>query len=301
MLSRIVPHRRCFGFLLATGRAVRSLLPPKLRALVPLVSGARYATLPITTLRARYVLLEGCVQETAAPQINLAAEQILSGMQMTTLRLPATGCCGALALHLGAIDQARQCARRNIDAWSPVLASGHAAGVFCASSGCTQVLKDYGHLLRHEPAYAERASKVAAAVRDASEVITARAIEALGVEVQGNRTQIAFQVPCSLQHGLRSDLPVNETLRAAGYQLTRVPDAHLCCGSAGTYSLLQPVIANELRARKLTALEVGNPHTIATANIGCLLYLQQVARTPVKHWLELVAEAMPTSLKRGNS
>lgn len=292
LLRRIVPYPSRFGALLAIGRALRTLLPRRLRVLVPAVSMAKYAVLPVTTPRARYVLLEGCVQDTAAPQINLAAEQILSGMQITTLRLPQSGCCGALALHLGATEEARQCARRNIDAWAPVLASGHATGVFCASSGCTQVLKDYGHLLRDDPVYATRAGNVAAAVRDASEVIDARAVAALCEAPKSQPQTVAFQAPCSLQHGLRGHLRVSEGLRAAGYQLSVIADAHLCCGSAGTYSLLQPAIAGELRARKLAALEVGEPHSIATANIGCLLYLQQAAHTPVKHWLELIAEAM---------
>ncbi len=293
LLRKIVPYPARFGRLLSVGRAVREVLPRKLRELVPALSRAKFSAAPVAVPRARYVLLEGCVQDTAAPQINLAAEQILSGLQITTRREPRAGCCGALALHLGATEEARDCARRNIDAWSPLLASGDDAGVFCASSGCTQVLKDYGHLLRDDPQYAARAGQVAAAVRDASEVIDAPAIAALCAGGAQRATTIAFQAPCSLQHGLHGNLKVSEALGAAGYQLSAVADGHLCCGSAGSYSLLQPVIASELRARKLAALEAGFPQAIATANIGCLLYLQQAAGVPVKHWLELIAEAMP--------
>jgi glycolate oxidase iron-sulfur subunit len=294
LLRKIVPYPARFGRLLAMGRVVRRVLPRKLRELVPSISRAKFATAEVAAPRARYVLLEGCVQDTAAPQINLAAAQILSSLQITTQRAPQAGCCGALALHLGATEEARDCARRNIDAWSPLLTSGEYAGVFCASSGCTQVLKDYGHLLRDDPRYAARASDLAAAVRDASEVITAPEIAALCAKEPGHQTTtIAFQAPCSLQHGLHGNLKVSELLRAAGYQLSAVADGHLCCGSAGSYSLLQPAIAGELRARKLAALEAGHPQAIATANIGCLLYLQQAAQMPVKHWLELVAEAMP--------
>jgi glycolate oxidase iron-sulfur subunit len=264
-----------------------------MRQMVPPVSQAAYAPRAIPSPRARYLLLEGCVQDAAAPQINLAAEQILSGMQVAVVRVPTAGCCGALALHLGATAEAEDCARRNVDAWWPLLECGAAAGVFCASSGCTQVLKDYGHLLRHDPAYASRAAQLAALVRDAGEVIDAAAVGALCPTAPGDGAPVvAFQAPCSLQHGLRGQAPVQEILRAAGYRLSAVADGHLCCGSAGTYSLLQPAIAGELRQRKLSALEAGVPQLIASANIGCLLYLQQATTTPVKHWLELVADAM---------
>ena len=292
LLRKLIPYPTRFGTLLAVGRIVRGFLPAAFRRYIPAASSARYQAQPVARPRANYVLFEGCVQERAAPQINRAAAQILSDMQITLQRVGGAGCCGALPLHLGAMDEAKACARRNIDAWTPFLEGEMAAtGVFCASSGCTQVMKDYGHLLRHDPTYASRASRMSALICDAGEVIDAESIRGLCLP-ESDRGAIAFQAPCSLQHGLKGHLPVNEALRAAGYRLLPVAESHLCCGSAGSYSLLQPAIATALRSRKLAALSNGAPEAIASANIGCLLYLQQTASVPVRHWLELVADAI---------
>ncbi|MSR15235.1 MAG: glycolate oxidase subunit GlcF [Gammaproteobacteria bacterium] len=290
VLRSVVPHRRRFGMLLSLGRVLRPLLPRKLRRLVPIRQPARAVTYASPVAR-RFALLEGCVQETAAPEINQAAEEVFARVEIGLERFPRAGCCGALALHLGAHEEAANCARRNIDAWWPTIEAGLCEGVVAASSGCSQVLKDYGHLLRDDPAYATRAAALAAVAFDASEALPVATMPA-AYQQRDSNTVVAFQVPCSLQHGLRSSASVATSLVAAGYSLVDVPESHLCCGSAGAYSLLQPEIAEPLLLRKLACLESQAPDVIATANIGCLLHLRKDAAVPVRHWLELLADRL---------
>ncbi|MGD9602118.1 MAG: glycolate oxidase subunit GlcF [Gammaproteobacteria bacterium] len=291
LLRRLVSSRARFGALLAVGRMFRGVLPRHLRQLIPARRKVEFQgnDAPRSTT---FLALEGCVQEAAAPEINRAAECVLGAIGIGVKRVPSAGCCGALPLHLGATTEAEACARRNIDAWWPLIARGEVAGVVSASSGCTQVLQDYGHLLRHDPRYADRARRLAAVVRDAAELVEPTDLAAMPRDAAGEPSLVtlAFQAPCSLQHGLRAHDRVERALRAVGYGLVPVPDGHLCCGSAGTYSLLQPKIAGELRERKLEALEASAPSAIATANVGCLLHLQQAATIPVRHWLELIAD-----------
>lgn len=291
-LRKVIPRPMLFSPLLGLGRLMRSVLPRALRRLVPRRPTAHYRAEPVSMPRAGAGLLPGCVQDAAAPQINQAAEALLARMGIALLRQGGTGCCGAMALHMGAMDEARQAARRNIDAWFPLLERGDISHVFSASSGCSQVLKDYGHLLRDDAAYAQPAQRVAEAVRDASEFLSAEAVgrlAAMGPGMQGQR--VAWQCPCSLQHGLKGQGRVEALLEAAGYALTPVRESHLCCGSAGTYSLLQPAVSEALLQRKLAGLESPGVSMIATANIGCQLHLAKESGHPVRHWLELIADA----------
>jgi glycolate oxidase iron-sulfur subunit len=291
-LRTVIPRPALFSPLLGLGRLVRPLLPHFLRRIVPQRPATHYRTEPVSMPRAGAGLLPGCVQDVAAPQINKAAEALLARMGIALLRQGGTGCCGAMALHMGAMDEARQAARRNVDAWFPLLERGDISHVFSASSGCTQVLKDYGHLLQGDLAYAQRAQRVAEAVRDASEYLSAEVVgrlAAAGPGAQGQR--VAWQCPCSLQHGLKGQGRVEALLAAAGYTLTPVREGHLCCGSAGTYSLLQPTVSEALLQRKLAGLESPDVSVIATANIGCQLHLAKASERPVRHWLELVADA----------
>jgi glycolate oxidase iron-sulfur subunit len=290
LLRAVVPKSRRFGVLLAIGRFFRPLLPRGLRRLIPMRMPPRTPT-PIGATPRRFALLEGCVQETAAPEINQAAAEICARLGIGLERAPGAGCCGALALHLGALDEATECARRNIDAWWPAIEAGRCEGVLSTSSGCTQVLKDYGHLLRADEKYVERAKALADVVRDASQLVTAAEVSAICRD-RVPALPLAFQAPCSLQHGLRGSGQVEATLSAAGYTLTPVAEGHLCCGSAGTYSLLEPAIAEELLVRKLGHLQAGRPAGVATANIGCLLHLRKGADVPVRHWLEYVADRL---------
>ncbi|MCC7120480.1 MAG: glycolate oxidase subunit GlcF [Gammaproteobacteria bacterium] len=284
LLRKLVPSR-AFAPLLAAGRAVRALLPRAVRDQVPKARAA--GDWPSARHATRWLAFDGCVQQAARPSINAAAARVFDRAGLSLVRVQGAGCCGALAHHLGAHAEALECARRNIDAWAAALAGG-AAGIFCASSGCSAMLKDYGRLLADDPVYAGRAEHIAAHVRDATEFgAELRLAGAVGVRV-------AVQAPCSLQHGLRGTGRLEAALTAAGCDVFTPADAHLCCGSAGSYSLLQPALAGALRTRKLEQLAVGAPAVIASANIGCLLHLEAASDIPVRHWLEIVDHLQST-------
>jgi glycolate oxidase iron-sulfur subunit len=282
LLRRLIPSG-LFPVLLALGQLLRPLLPGAVARLVPARRPA--GVWPRRVHATRYVALEGCVQEAARPSINAAAARVLDRGGISLLKGAGGGCCGALAYHLGAHDEARDCARRNIDAWWPQLRDG-AEGIFSAASGCTPMLKEYGELLRDDPAYAERARAIAARVRDATELVTPVEASVAG----GQAPTVAVQSPCSLQHGLRGGGRMEAALSAAGCAVQTPVDSHLCCGSAGAYSILQPTLAGQLLERKLEALMANGPCFIATSNIGCMLHLEKRAEVPVRHWLEIVDE-----------
>jgi len=232
------------------------------------------------------------VQDALAPAIDAAMARVLDRIGISLIRVAAGGCCGALPQHLDAQDEARVLARRNIDAWWPHLDRG-AEAIVVTATGCGVMVKDYGHLLRLDPAYADKARKVADLARDTVEVIAAEWSRiAPKVAMDMGAQKVAFHPPCTLQHGMRIRGQVEEILQALGLELTPVADAHLCCGSAGTYSVLQPVIAGQLKAAKLASLEAGRPDVIASANIGCILHLADGARCPVRHWIELLDARM---------
>jgi glycolate oxidase iron-sulfur subunit len=282
LLRRVLSNRRLFALLLWMGRAVRPLLPAALRATIPPRQDA--GQWPARAHARRMLVLDGCVQPALAPRINAAAARVLDGLGIRLERVPAAGCCGALPQHLDAQPEALAMARRNVDAWWPLLEQG-AEAIVMTASGCGAMVREYGHLLRHDPHYAARAARVASATRDLAEIVAAEA--AAIVPVPG-RPRVAFQSPCTLQHAQRLGGVVEGLLRRAGFELAPVADAHLCCGSAGTYAMLQPELSRRLRADKLHALEAGAPSLIATANIGCLNHLQAKATVPVVHWVELL-------------
>jgi glycolate oxidase iron-sulfur subunit len=235
------------------------------------------------------LVLQGCVQSVATPQTNAAAARVLDRMGIGLVAAPGAGCCGAVSHHLGAVPEGLDYMRRNIDAWWPFIEQGVEAIVVTAS-GCGTLVKDYGELLQQDAVYAEKARRVSELARDLSEVLRDETFP--GDQFQPRHRRVAFHSPCSLQHGQKLDGVVEAILRRAGFTLTRVADAHLCCGSAGTYSLLQPELSQQLLASKLDALERDEPEVIATANIGCQMHLASRAGRPVKHWVELLAEAM---------
>ncbi len=234
------------------------------------------------------LLLEGCVQPGLAPSVNVATAWVLDRLGITVLKPAQAGCCGALSQHLSADEEARTFMRRNIDAWWPHVEAG-AEAIVVNASGCGVVVKEYGHLLAGDPAYADKARRVSALARDIGEILAA---EDLGpLRSPGRRPRrVAFHSPCTLQHGQRLAGVVERVLTGAGFVLTPIPDAHLCCGSAGTYSILQAGLSERLRDDKLAALQSGSPEVIATANIGCLHHLQAGATLPVVHWIELLAD-----------
>ena len=285
MLRLMLTRRWTFTMLLRLGQALRPVLPPEIRRQVP-ARAPRMAPAYGREHRRRMLLLEGCVQPALAPQINHATRRVLDALGIAAVSPAASGCCGAVSHHLGAVDEARDFMRRNIDAWWDEI-SGGAEAIVITASGCAPLVKEYGRLLAHDPAYAEKAGRVSSLARDLSEVVAHEPLDGR-LHPPTGAVKIAFHSPCTLQHAQRLDGVVEDLLARAGYELTPVADRHLCCGSAGTYSLLQPALSRELRDNKLAALQVQEPRLIATANIGCLTHLAGAARVPVKHWIELL-------------
>jgi glycolate oxidase iron-sulfur subunit len=285
-LKSTLPHRGLFGFALALGRAVRPLLPRRLARKIPARrdSGAW----PAPRHARRMLVLGGCVQPSMAPSINAAAARVLDRIGISLVDVPRAGCCGAVPFHLNYQDESLGYVKANIDAWWPEVEAG-AEAIVITASGCGTMVKDYGHLLQHDPAYAEKAARISAMTRDISEIVAAqRPAVAASLKPRAGARKIAFHSPCSLQHGLKLNGVVESILCDAGFVLTPVPDAHLCCGSAGTYSILEPGISRDLLRNKVRALESGAPEAIATANIGCLAHLQSGTSRPVTHWIELL-------------
>jgi glycolate oxidase iron-sulfur subunit len=233
-------------------------------------------------------MLEGCVQPGLSPNTNAAAARVLDRLGIAVQPARPAGSCGAVDFHLD--DQAKGLARarRNIDAWWPAIEAG-AQAIVQTASGCGAFIKDYGHLLEHDPAYAEKARRVSALARDLVEILRDEPLESLGI--RGDK-RLAFHCPCTLQHAQKLGGVTEDILRRLGFHLTQVPDGHLCCGSAGTYSITQPVLSRQLRDNRMNALESDNPELIVTANIGCQSHLDSAGRTPVRHWIEVVEQSL---------
>ena len=273
------------------GQLVRSLLPPSLKNKVPAAQNA--GAWPTRRHGSKVLLLAGCVQPAMLPNINFATARVLDACGIETLIAPKAGCCGAIKFHLndqgGGMDEMRA----NIDAWWPLVISGVDA-IVTNASGCGVMVKDYAHLLQDDPAYATKARRISELARDLSELLPEIAPKLRG-KVAARAGQIAFHPPCTLQHGQQLRGGVEQHLADLGFQIkTCRVEPHLCCGSAGTYSVLQPTLAYQLRDRKLTHLSEMQPAQIASANIGCITHLQSGTDTPVRHWIELLDEALPT-------
>src|SRR3954470_15266449 len=282
LLAHTLSRPRLFAAGLALRRLARPLLPRALRSKLPARIPAAGGWPPPRHGR-KMLALAGCVQSSLAPSINAAAARVLDRAGVSLVEAPSAGCCGGLRFHLNYQDQGRDDMRALIDAWWPRVASGEIEAIVMTASGCGVTVKEYGHYLAGDERYREKAARISALTGDLCEVLTPQMVA--GGRARG---KVAFQSPCTLQHGQQIRGKVEALLRAAGYELTPVNDAHLCCGSAGTYSLLHPDIAGELRSRKLAALNAGAPEVIATANVGCLSHLQGASATPVKHWIELL-------------
>ncbi len=284
VLRWLLPRPKRFAPLLRIGQALRPMFPPGLRRRVPPRQVAGHWPAP---RHARRILcLSGCVQSCIAPNINAAAARVLDRLGISVLPTTAAGCCGAVSHHLSARAEALEFMRRNIDAWWPHLEEG-AEAIIIGASACAAMIKEYGELLADDPHYAQKAARVSAIARDLSEIVAGEDLSALGNRVVDSR-RVAFHSPCTLQHAQAIRGSVESILESRGHRLTHVADAHLCCGSAGTYSILQPTLSRRLRKNKLAALEAENPELIATANIGCLLELRSEANVPVVHWIELL-------------
>jgi len=272
-----------FGTALKLGRAVSWALPPAMRAKV----GVTRATgpLPKQTHSRKVLLLNNCVQPAMAPSIDAATMRVLDAVGVQSIIAPGSGCCGAIRQHLDDHDGARKNIRRNIDAWWPFVDSGEVEAIVINASGCGAMVKDYAHLLRDDAAYAQKAQRVVELTKDICELMATCAINA-----PPRPQRVAFHPPCTLQHGLKIRGQVEALLKSLGAELVPVRDAHLCCGSAGTYSILQSELSQDLRTRKLAALQEAAPEVILSANIGCIAHLQGGTGTPVRHWIEWVDE-----------
>lgn len=273
------------------GQAVRGLLPEGLKKKVPASQPA--GAWPSRSHARKVLLLAGCVQPAMLPNINAATARVLDAAGIQTVVPPAAGCCGAVKFHLNDQDGGKAQMRANIDAWWPHVEAGVEAIVMNAS-GCGVTVKDYGHLLRSDPVYAAKAARISALTKDLSELLP-DLVDKLQGKVKASAGQLAFHPPCTLQHGQQLRGGVEKHLGALGFSVrTSLNEAHLCCGSAGTYSVLQPQIAGTLRDRKLGHLAALAPEAIVSANIGCITHLQSGTATPVKHWVEVLDAALTT-------
>ncbi|GAB1383676.1 glycolate oxidase subunit GlcF [Burkholderiales bacterium] len=286
-----------FGPAMRLGQAVRGLLPATLRAKVPERRPA--GAWPRRAQARKVLLLEGCVQPSMAPGINAATARVLDAAGIECVLARGQGCCGAVKYHLadGAGGLAQM--RANVDAWWPHIERGTVEAIVINASGCGAMVKDYGHLLRHEPRHAERAARVSAMARDVSELLP-ELVAALRGRVRPPAEVLAWHAPCSLQHGQQLRGGVEQHLGELGFKLRpAAQEAHLCCGSAGTYSVLQPELSLQLRERKLGHLlgerAAEHPAAILSANIGCITHLQAGTEVPVRHWIELLDEALSAS------
>jgi glycolate oxidase iron-sulfur subunit len=295
-LNAVLPRQAVFKPLLRIGQALRPLLPASLRRKVP-KSDARNTAWPAPRHARKMLVLDGCVQPVLAPDINAATARVLDRVGISLIRADSAGCCGAVTFHLNKQDAALEYMRRNIDAWWPHVEQG-AEAIVITASGCGTMVRDYAHLLAQDPVYAEKAQRITEMTRDISEIVTVelpnleKQLKTAPVFDHGTKPRVAFHSPCSLQHGQQIRGTVEALLNAAGYELTQVPDPHLCCGSAGTYSILQRTLSQRLLKNKVAALESGHPIAVATANIGCLTHIQSGTEVPVRHWVELVDDRL---------
>ena len=291
-LSAVLPRSWLFAPLVAQGRLSKSFLPQAVAAKVP-VAPAPAGVWPAARHARRMLVLAGCVQGSLAPRINAAAARVLDRAGISLIQAPGAGCCGALRYHLNQQENGLDDMRALVDAWWPLVLGGIEAIVMTAS-GCGVTVKEYGHYLARDPAYAKKAARIGELCRDIAEIVAAE-LERPGMLPAASGApadKVAFHAPCSLQHGQKIRGVAEAVLRAAGIELTAVPDAHLCCGSAGTYSILQPELSGRLRANKLAALASGGPRRILTANIGCLSHLAEASQVPVEHWIETLERRM---------
>ena len=282
-----------FGTAMAMGKLVRPLLPGSLKDKVPGARHPRANQWPKKERARKVLMLAGCVQPAMLPNINAATARVLDAVGIQTVVADKAGCCGALRTHLndqaGGLDDMR----RNIDAWWPLVSAGTVEAVVMNASGCGVQVKDYGHALAGDPAYAEKAQRISALTRDLSELLPEIVAVLRPRMADAQPGMLAFHPPCTLQHGQQLRGGVETGLRALGFDVAvALNEPHLCCGSAGTYSVLQPELSHQLRDRKLGHLAELQPTAIVSANVGCIQHLQSGTRTPVKHWVEALDEAL---------
>ncbi|MBN3726099.1 glycolate oxidase subunit GlcF [Burkholderia sp. Ac-20379] len=286
-LASFVPNGALFGPAMRIGQQIRPLLPRQLRDKVPL--RARPLAWPTARHPRKMLMLAGCVQPSMMPNVNIATARVLDALGIETVIAPEAGCCGAIRLHLNYRDEALDDARRNIDAWWPAIEAG-AEAIVMNASGCGATVLEYAHLLRSDPAYADKARRVVELTRDVSELLAGFEARLVALAKRRGMQTVAYHPPCTLQHGQQSRGKVERLLGALGVDLRVPADSHLCCGSAGTYSLTQPSLSHKLRRQKLARIGELDPQLIVSGNIGCISHLQSGTHTPVMHWIQLVEQ-----------
>ncbi|WP_322058617.1 glycolate oxidase subunit GlcF [Paraburkholderia sp. J63] len=284
-LAGFLPQRMLFSPAMRVAQQVRALLPRRLRDKVPVRQ--RPLAWPTAKHARKMLMLQGCVQPSMMPNINTATARVLDALGIETVVAPQAGCCGAIRLHLGYVDDALHDVRANIDAWWPYVEHGVEAIVMNAS-GCGATVKEYAHLLRNDPAYADKARRIAELTRDLSEILPAFQDQLVAATRRRGIHAVAYHPPCTLQHGQQLRGGVEKVLAALGLDVRLPVDSHLCCGSAGTYSITQPRLSYTLRNQKVERLKALEPQLIVSANIGCIAHLQSGTTIPVTHWIELV-------------
>lgn len=299
LLNKILPNRHLFKSLFRLSQFNRPLLPAKFKKLIPSLT-QRIRAWPPKRHQRTMLLLDGCVQPELSPNINIATAHVLDKLGISLIKAEQAGCCGALSYHLDAQQDGMNYMRRNIDAWWPFIDKQKNTqpieAIVITASGCGATIKEYGHLLRHDPAYAEKSAQISSLAKDISEIVATETSN-LTTLLEKSRsshdnTKLSFHSPCTLQHGMQIRGVVENILEAAGFELCSVKDSHLCCGSAGTYSILQPALSQQLLKEKITKLTADKPSQLATANIGCLMHLQSGTSLPVKHWIEILDEIL---------
>jgi glycolate oxidase iron-sulfur subunit len=274
------PLTRLFALATRVGMRLRPLVPAALAGKLPREIPAPGAW-PAARHARRMIALAGCVQPALTPDTNAAAARVLDRLGISLVEAPGAGCCGALRFHLNYQDEGRRDMRRLIDAWWP-LVEGGAEAIVMTASGCGATVREYGHHLARDPAYAEKARRIAALTRDLAEVVAAEADRLPGV---GRGARVAFHAPCTLQHWQGLKGATEAVLARLGYELAPAPDAHVCCGAAGTYAIFQPALSEQLKKNKVNALESALPEVVLTANVGCQTHLATAASVPVRHWI----------------
>jgi len=283
-MRSILPYPARFAPLFRLGALLKPLMPAALKAKMPVVHAP--GTRPARTHERSVILFEGCVQSVVASSINAAASRVLDRLGIGCITANGEGCCGAVSNHTGDIPAGVEMARRNIDSWLPHLDAG-AEAIVTTASACGLEIREYPELLKNDPAYLPAAERIASAVMDISEFLS-QSVDRSGLSLTQPLPQISFHAPCTLQHGLKQAGTVEGLLQQLGFNVTTPADAHLCCGSAGTYSILQPEMARQLRDNKLDKLGAAGADVIATANIGCMMHLQSGTGTEVRHWSEII-------------
>jgi glycolate oxidase iron-sulfur subunit len=308
LIAALLTHRAWFRFTSALARSTRpaaALARGRLRHLWLSAPARTYAAAPtdqagrfaaVGERRLRVALLSGCVQPALAPQINAATVRLLTRHGVEVVVAPGAGCCGALPQHLGHAERARALARAQVASWARVMDETPLDAIVITTSGCGTLIKDYGHLLRGEPEWVERAQRVSALALDISEFL-------LRLELNFRTPQslsVAYQSACSLQHGQSVRSAAQQLLARAGFKVLEPAESHLCCGSAGTYSLLQPELSGQLRSRKAAHLNALHAPVIASGNVGCMTHLGGEVQSPIAHTIELLDWAsggpMPAAL-----